>query len=156
MQGPMACRSQWEGAVSGFRPDDGGRVAIACVDARGGGLRLVREVGWSALKVGHQVHEPQHFDGVADCMVFGCSLCSSVRRGGRGVHVDHDDDGGEHGHLAVCFDQGLEEVFRRVAQGDVGVDGVEVPSVADDLIDAQSPWDAEVVNEVDVDAGSGV
>ena len=84
MQGPMASGSQWEGAISGLRPDDGGGVAIAYVDAGGGGLRLVREVGWLAFEVGGQAHAPQHFDGVADCMVLGCSLSSLVRRGGGG------------------------------------------------------------------------
>ena len=44
--------------------------------------------------------------------------------------------GGEHGHLAVCFGEGLEEGFRGVAEGDVGVADVEFPSVPDDLVDA--------------------
>ena len=30
--------------------------------------------------------------------------------------------GGEHGHLRICVGQGLEEGFRCVAEGDVGVD----------------------------------
>ena len=80
--------------------------------------RLVGELGWLAFEVGRQVHEPQHFDGVADCMVLGCGLSSSVRRCGGGVHVADDDGRGEHGHLAVCFGQGLEEGFCRVAEGD--------------------------------------
>ena len=136
MQGPMPRGSQREGAVSGLRPDDGGGVAIAYVDAGGGGLRLVGEVGWFAFEVGRQVHEPQHFDGVADCMVLGCGLPSSVRRGGGGVHVADDDGGGEHCHLAVCFGQGFEEWFRGVAKGDVGVDDLKLPSAPDGLVDA--------------------
>ena len=111
-------------------------VAIAYVDAGGGGICLVGEVGWLAFEVGRQVHEPQHFDGVADCMVLGCGLSPPVRRGGGGVHVADDDCGGEHGHLAVCLGQGLEEGFRGVAEGDVGVDDVELPSVPDHLVDA--------------------
>ena len=147
MQGPMACGSQWDGAVWGFHPDDGGGVTIAHIDAKGGGLRLVREVGWLAFEVGRQVHEPQHFDGAADRVVLLCGLSSSVRRGAGRVHVADDDGAREHGHLAVCFGQGLEERFRRVAEEDVGVDDVELPSVPDDLVDAQSPLDAEVVDE---------
>ena len=77
MQGPLACGSQRERPVSGLRPDDGGGVAIAYIDAGGGGLRLVGEVGWLAFEVGRQVHRPQHFDGMADCMVLGCGLPSS-------------------------------------------------------------------------------
>ena len=114
------------------------------------------EVGWLAFKVGRQVHEPQHFDGVADCMVLGCGLSPSVRLGGGGVHVAHDDCGGEHGYLAVCPSQGLAEGFHGVAEGDVGVDDVELPSVLNNLIDTWPLWDAEVVDESDVDAGSGV
>ena len=45
MQGAMARGSQREGPVSGLRPDDGGVVAIACVDAGGDRLRFVGEVG---------------------------------------------------------------------------------------------------------------
>ena len=78
---------RWEGVVSGLRPDDGGGVAIAYVDAGGGCLRLVGEVGWLAFKVGRQVHEPQHFEGVLDCMVLGCGLSSSVRLGEGGVQL---------------------------------------------------------------------
>ena len=126
VQGAMACGSQRE---------DGGGVAIAYVDAGWGGIRLVGEVGWLAFQVGRQVHEPQHFDGVANCLVLGCGLSPSVRQGGGGVHVADDDFGGEHGHLAVCLGQDLEEGFRGVAEGDVGVDDVELPSVPDDLID---------------------
>ena len=113
----------------GLCPDDGGGVAMAYVDAGGGGLRVVREVGWLALEVGRQVHKPRHFDGVGDCMVLGYGLSSSVRRDGSGVHVADDDGGGEHGHLVLCFGQGLEEGFPGVAEGDVGVDDVELPSV---------------------------
>ena len=69
MQGGMACVSQREGPISGLRPDDGGGVALAYVDAGGSGICLVQEVGRLAFEVGCQVHEPQHFDGVADCMV---------------------------------------------------------------------------------------
>ena len=126
VQGAMACGSQREGSISGLRQDDGGGVAIC----------LVGEVGWLAFEVGRQVDEPQHFDGVADCMVLGRGLSPSVRRGGSGVHVADDDCGGEHGHLAVCLGQGLEEGFRDVAEGDVGVDDVELPSVPDDPVDA--------------------
>ena len=129
MQGPMARGSQREGAVSGLRPDDGGGVAIAYVDAGGGGLRLSGEMGWLTFEVGRQVHKPQHSDGAADFMVLGCGLPSSVCRAGGGVHVADDDGRGDHGHLAVCFGQGLEEGFRGVAEGDVGVDDVELPSV---------------------------
>ena len=135
MQGGMACGSQREGSISGLRSDDGGGVAIAYVDAGCGDIRLVGEVGWLAFEVGCQVHEPQHFDGVADCSVLGCDLSPSVRWGGGGVHVADDDCGGEHGHLAVCLGQGLEEGFRGFAEGDVGVDDVELPSVPDHLID---------------------
>ena len=136
MQGAMACGSQREGPVLGLRPDDGGGVAIAYVDAGGGGICLVGEVGWLAFEVGRQVDKPQHLDGVADCMVLLCGLSPSVRRGGGVVHVADDDCGGEYGHLAVCLRQGLEEGFRGVAEGDVGVDDVELPSVPDDLVDA--------------------
>ena len=66
MQGPMAPGSQQEGAVSVLCPDDGAGVAIAYVDAGGGCLCLVGEVGWLAFKVGREVHEPQHFDGVSE------------------------------------------------------------------------------------------
>ena len=135
MQGAMACGSQREGSISGLHPDEGGGIAIAYVDAGLGGICLVGEVGWLAFEVDGQVHEPQHFDGVADCLVLACRLSPSVRRGGRGVHVADDDCGGEHGHLAVCLGQGLEEGFRGVAKRDVGVDDVELPSVPDDLID---------------------
>ena len=109
-----------------------------------------------AFEVGRPVHEPKHFDGVADCMVLGCGLPSLVRRGGGGVHVPDDDGGGEHCHLVVCFGQGLEEGFCGVAEGDVGADDIELPSVPEDLVDASPPWDAEVVDEVDVDPGSGI
>ena len=93
------------------------------------------EVGWFAFKVSRQVHEPEHFDGVADRMVPRCGPPSSVRWGGGGVHVTDDDGVGENCHLAVCFSKGLEEGFRGVVEGDVGVDEVELPSVPDDLID---------------------
>ena len=136
MQGAMACGSQREGPVLSLRPDDGSRVAVAYVDAGRRGLCLVGEVGWLAFEVGRQVHEPQHFDAVADCLVLGCGLSSSVRRSGGGVHVADDDCGREPGHLAVLFGQSLEERFRGVAEGDVGVDDVELPSVPDDLVDA--------------------
>ena len=122
----------------------------------GGGLHLVGEVGWSAFEVGRQVHEPQHSNGVADCVVLGSGLSSSVRLGGGGVHVADDDGGGEDGHLAVCLGQGLEEGLCRVAEGDVGVDDVELPSVPDDLLDTKCPWDAELADEVGVDAGPGI
>ena len=56
-----------------------------------------------------------------------------------GVHVADDDCGGEHGHLAVCLGQGLKEGFRGVAEGDVGVDDVQLPSVPDDLIVKKVP-----------------
>ena len=98
MQGAMACGSQREGPVSSLCPDDGGRVAVAYVDAGGGCVWLVREVGWLAFEVGRQVHEPQHFDGVADFLVLRCGLSSSVRRAGGGIQVTNDDCGGEHGH----------------------------------------------------------
>ena len=58
VQGAMACGSQREGPISGLCPDDGGGVAIAYVDAGGGGFCLVGEVGWLAFEVGRQVHEP--------------------------------------------------------------------------------------------------
>ena len=131
----MACGSQREGSISGLFPDDGGGVAIAFVDAGWGGICLVVEVGWLAFEVGCQVREPQHFDGAADCMVLGCGLSPSVRRAGGGVHFADNDCGGEHGHLAVCLGQGLEEGFCGIAEGDVGVDDVELASVPDDLID---------------------
>ena len=125
----MACGSQREGSIPGLCPDDGGGVAIAYVDAGWGGICLVGEVGWLAFEVGRQVHKPQHFDGVRDCMVLGLGLFPSVRQAG------DDDCQGEHGHLAVCLGQGLEEGFSGVVEGDVGVDDVELPSVPDDLID---------------------
>ena len=131
----MVCGSQREGSISGLRPDDGGGVAVAYVDAGWGGTCLVGEMGWLAFEVGRQVKEPQHSDGVAECMVLGCGLSSSVRRGGGGVHVANDDCGGEHGPLAVWLGQGLEEGFGGVAERDVGVDDVELPSVPNDLID---------------------
>ena len=122
----------------------------------GGGICLVGEVGWLAFEVGRQVHEPQHFDEIADCMVLGCGLSPSAGRGRGGVHVADDDCGGKHGHLAVCLGQGLQKGFRGIAEADVGINDVELPSVPNDLIDAQPPSDAEVVDEVDADAGSGV
>ena len=82
MQGPMARGSQREGAISGLHPDDVGRVAIAYFDAGGGGLCLVGEVGWLTFEVDRQVQEPQHLDAVAECMVLGCGLPSSVCQGG--------------------------------------------------------------------------
>ena len=136
MQGAAACGSQQEGPVPGLRPDDGGGVAIADVDAGRSGLCLVGEVGWLAFEVGRHVQDPQHCDGVADCMVMGCGLSTSVHLGGGSAHVADDDCGGEHGHLAVCLGQGLEEGFRGVAEEDVGVDDVELPLVPDDLVDA--------------------
>ena len=132
----MACGSQREGPISGLQPDDGGGVAIVYVDAGGGGICLVGEVGWLAFEVGRQVHKPQHFDGIADCMVLGCGLSPLVGRAGGGLHVADDDCGREHGHLAVCLGQGLEEGFRGVTEGDVGADDVELTSVPDDLVDA--------------------
>ena len=132
----MACGSQREGPVSSLCLDDGGGVAIAYADAGGGGISFAGEVGWLAFEVGRQVDEPQHFDGVANCMVLGCGLSPSVRRGGGSVHITDDDCGGEHGHLAVCLGQGLKEGFRGLAEGDVGVDDVVLPSVPDDLVDA--------------------
>ena len=132
----MPFGSQREGPVSGLRPDDGGGLAIAYVDAGGGGLCLAGEVGCLASRVGRQVYEPQHFNGVADGMILGCGLLLSLRQDGGGVHVPHYDWGGEHGNLALCFGQGLKEGFGGVAEGDVGVDDVELPSVPDDLVDA--------------------
>ena len=129
MQGALARGSQREGSISSLRPDDGGGVAIAYVDAGEGGICFVGEMGRLAFEVCRQVHEPQHFDGVADCMVLGCGLSPSVRWGGGRVHVANDDCGGEHGHLAVSLGQGLEEGFCGVAKGDVGADDVELPSV---------------------------
>ena len=119
MQGALARRSQREGPVPGLRPDDGGGVAIAYVHPGGGGLGLVGEVGWLAFEVGCHVNEPQHFDGVADCLVLGCGLSPSVRGVGGGVHVADDDCGGEHGHLAVCFGQNFEEGFCGIAEGNL-------------------------------------
>ena len=69
-------------------------------------------------------------------MVIGCGLSSSIRRVGGGVHVADDDGGDEHGHLPVCFDQGLNVGFGGAAESDAGVDDVELPSVSDDLVDA--------------------
>ena len=138
------CRGLWpvgpsgRGAVSGLRPDEIGGVPIAYADAGGGGVRLVGEVGCLAFEVGRQVQEPQHFNGVANFMALGCGLPSSVRRVGGGVHVADDDGGGEHGHVAICFGQGLDEEFCGVAEGDVGVDDVELPSVPDILVDSVS------------------
>ena len=106
----MACESQSEGTVSGLCPEGGSLVAVADVVAGGGGLRLVREVGWLAFEVGHQVHDPQHFHGVAECMALGCGLSSSVCWGGGGVHVADDDSGGEHGNLAVSLRAHLDQV----------------------------------------------
>ena len=132
----MACGPQREGSISGLRPDDGGGVAVAYVDAGGGGICLVVEVGWLPFEVGRQVDEPPHFDGVTDCMLLGRGLSPSVCRGGGVVHVADDGCGGEHGHLAVCLGQGLEEGFCGVANRDSSADDVEVPSVPDDLLDA--------------------
>ena len=131
----MARGSQRGGSISGLRTDDGGGVAIAYVDADGAAsVSWGKWDGWpSRLAVRSTC--PQHSDAVADCLVLGCGLSPSVRRVGGGVHVADDDYGGEHGHLAVCRGQGLEEGFRGVAEGDVGVDDVGLPSVPDDLID---------------------
>ena len=41
----MPCGSEWEAAVLGLCPDDCGGVAVAHVNAGGGGLCLVGEVG---------------------------------------------------------------------------------------------------------------
>ena len=120
----MACGSQREWAEPGLCLEDGAGVAVAHVNAGGGRLRLVEEVGWLAFQDSGQVDEPQHVDGVADCVVLGRGLSSAVRRDGGGVHVAHDDGGAEHGHLAVCFGQGLEEGFRCVSEGDAGVDDI--------------------------------
>ena len=79
------CRGLWpvgssgKGPVSGLLPDDGGGVAIAYVDAGSVGLCLVGEVGWLAFEVGCQVQEPEHFDGVADCLILACGLSPWVR-----------------------------------------------------------------------------
>ena len=62
-------------------------------------------------------------------------LPSSVLSGGSGVHVADDDCRGEHRHLAVCFGEGLEEGFDGIAEGNVGDDDLELPSVSDDLVD---------------------
>ena len=91
--------------------------------------------GWPS-RLAVRSTKPQHFDGVADCLVLAGALSPSVRRAGGGVHVADDDRGAKHGHLAVYLGQGLEEGFRGVAEGDVGVDDVELPSVPDDLVDA--------------------
>ena len=118
-------------------------------------MREMREVGFLAFQASCPVHELQHVNGVADCKVLGCGLFPAVRRCGGGVHVAHDYTGGEHGHLAVCLGQGLEAAFGCVAEGDVSVDDVELPSVPDDFVDHQSPRDAEVVDEADADARPG-
>ena len=101
----------------------------------GEGAILLPDPGYGAVAgVGRGVVEgaglkPKHFDGVADCMVLGCGLPFSVRLGGGGVHVADNDSRTGHCHLAVCFGEGLEERFRGVAEGDVDVDDVELPSV---------------------------
>ena len=109
-----------------------------------------------AFQASRQVQQPQHVHGVADCMVLGCGLSHSVCWAGGSVHVADDDAGGEHGHQAVCLGQDLEEGFCCVAEGDVGADDVELPSLPDDSVDAQSPRDGEVVDELDVDARPAV
>ena len=45
----MACGRQREGCVPALCPDEGGGVAVAYVEARGGGLRLLGGVGWLAF-----------------------------------------------------------------------------------------------------------
>ena len=45
VQGAMACGSQWQGPILSLHLDDGGGVAIAYVDAGGGGICLVGQVG---------------------------------------------------------------------------------------------------------------
>ena len=112
----MACGSQRERAVPGVCPNHGGGVAVANVDAGGGSLWLAGKIGWLAFQASSQVDEPQPVDGVADCVVLECGLRPAVRRAGGGVHVA-DDDGGEHGYLAVCLGQGLQEGFCCVAEG---------------------------------------
>ena len=57
-----------------------------------------------------------------------------------------------NGLLAVCFGQGLEERFCCVADGEVRVYDNQLPSLPESFIDAQSPWDAEVLEEVDMNA----
>ena len=52
--------------------------------------------------------------------------------------------------------KGLEVRFCRLAEGDVGVDDVELSSVPDDFVGNQSPWDAEVVDKMEVDARQGI
>ena len=56
----------------------------------------------------------------------------------------------------VCLGQRLEKGFCCVAKGDMSVDDIELPSVPDDLTDTQPPWDAEVLDEVDMDASLGI
>ena len=91
-----------------------------------------------------------------DCIVLGCGLSSLFCWGRGGVHVADDRSGGKNGKLAVCLGRGLEEGCRPVAERDVCFDDVELPSVPDDFVDAQSPWDADVVDEVDTDTGPGI
>ena len=148
----MACGTQREAAVSGLSPDDCGGVAVAYDYAQGGDLRFVGECGWLASQASRQVHKSQHVDCDADCIVLGCGLSTSVCRGWGGVHVADNEGGGKHGHTAVCLDQGFEKGFCFVTAEDGGVDGFQIPSLPDDFVDAQSPRDAELVDEVDVDA----
>ena len=156
MQGPVACESHWEGAVSGLCPDDGAGVAVAYVHAGGGGLRLVGEVRWWPSRLAIRSTSPSI--SMVSRTAWSWGVACPPRSAGVGAAFMSlmTMGGGEHGHLAVCLGQGLEEGFRHVAEGDVTVDEVELPSVPDDFVDAQPPWDAQVVGEVKVDARLGI
>ena len=120
------------------------------------GAGLVGEVGRLAFQASRQVHEPQHVDGVGDCNGLWVWPVLLGPPGWGRCHVADDDGAGEHGHLAVCLGQGLEEGFRCVDEDDVGVDDVELPSLPNHFVDAQPPWDAQVVDKLDVDERPGI
>ena len=55
---------------------------------------------------------------------WGVACPGAGRQGAGGIHVANDDAGRQHGDLALCLGQGLEEGFSCVAEGDVGVDDI--------------------------------
>ena len=135
VQGAMACGSQRKGSKSGLRPDDGGGVAIAYVDAGWGGICLVREVGWLAFEVACQVHEPQHLDGVADAWCWSVACPPRSAWVGAAFISPMMIVGASMAIWRYASARAWRKGFCGVAKGDVGVDDVELPSIPDDLID---------------------
>ena len=126
--------------------------AFAQIMAGGGGLRLVGEVRELACR---QVNKPLHFDGVADCVVLGCGLLSSVCRGGCGVHVADDNFGAS---MAI-WQYASAKAWRKgsVASPKRMWVLMTLSCPASRRLPGRSAsLDADVVDEVDVDARLGV